>query len=307
MSRPRALALPSASRSRAKASTVSISGAVAAMLEHAANSALVPLGCAVPDPALLQSKRLGQPARAAPARHALQRVLRALRRTGAAPRNRAAGHALRASAVRRRHPRHERLHRSVDAALNAVATRGDTIAVESPTYFGLLHTLEALGLKALELPTDPLRGVDVGLLAAARIGIDRRLRAVVELRQSARLRDERGRQAGAARAAHAPPGAADRRRRLRRHPLRPGSAAAVQRTRQRCRYDLLQFVLEEPRPGYRIGWIAAGARTQQVMERKLALSLCGPCCCRSRWPTSLRAAHTTRICARPARVRGQPG
>jgi DNA-binding transcriptional MocR family regulator len=29
-------------------------------------------------------------------------------------------------------------------------------------------------------------------------------------------------------------------------------------------------------PGYRIGWIAAGARTRQVMERKLALSLCGP-------------------------------
>src|SRR5579864_358586 len=51
-----ALALPSASRPRTKASTVSISGAVAALLEHASNSALVPLGCAVPDAALLQSK-----------------------------------------------------------------------------------------------------------------------------------------------------------------------------------------------------------------------------------------------------------
>jgi DNA-binding transcriptional MocR family regulator len=53
-----ALALPSASRPRAKASTVSISGAVAALLEHASNPALVPLGCAVPDAALLQSTRL---------------------------------------------------------------------------------------------------------------------------------------------------------------------------------------------------------------------------------------------------------
>ncbi|HWT37486.1 MAG TPA: winged helix-turn-helix domain-containing protein, partial [Paraburkholderia sp.] len=53
-----ALALPSTARARAKASTVSISGAVAALLEHASNSALVPLGCAVPDAALLQSKRL---------------------------------------------------------------------------------------------------------------------------------------------------------------------------------------------------------------------------------------------------------
>src|ERR1700755_3402574 len=41
------LGLPSTPRLRAKASTVSISGAVAALLEHASNSALVPLGCAV--------------------------------------------------------------------------------------------------------------------------------------------------------------------------------------------------------------------------------------------------------------------
>lgn len=53
-----ALALPSISRPRAKASTVSISGAVATLLEHASNSALVPLGCAVPDAELLQSTRL---------------------------------------------------------------------------------------------------------------------------------------------------------------------------------------------------------------------------------------------------------
>ena len=53
-----ALALPSRSRMRSRASTVSISGAVATLLEHASNSTLVPLGCAVPDPALLQSHRL---------------------------------------------------------------------------------------------------------------------------------------------------------------------------------------------------------------------------------------------------------
>ncbi|MBN9218045.1 MAG: aminotransferase class I/II-fold pyridoxal phosphate-dependent enzyme, partial [Mesorhizobium sp.] len=28
-------------------------------------------------------------------------------------------------------------------------------------------------------------------------------------------------------------------------------------------------------PGYRVGWIAAGRRTRQVIERKLAFSLCG--------------------------------
>lgn len=50
-------------------------------------------------------------------------------------------------------------------ALTAVASHGDTIAIESPTYFGLLHTLEMLGLKAFELPTDPARGIDIGALA----------------------------------------------------------------------------------------------------------------------------------------------
>jgi DNA-binding transcriptional MocR family regulator len=53
-----AFALPSSSRRRAKASTVSISGAVAALLEHSSNRAFMPFGCAVPDGELLKSKRL---------------------------------------------------------------------------------------------------------------------------------------------------------------------------------------------------------------------------------------------------------
>jgi DNA-binding transcriptional MocR family regulator len=44
-------------------------------------------------------------------------------------------------------------------ALKAVSRPGDTIAIESPTYFGLLHVLEALDLKAFELPTDSARRV----------------------------------------------------------------------------------------------------------------------------------------------------
>lgn len=50
-------------------------------------------------------------------------------------------------------------------ALTAVARRGDAIAIESPTYFGLLHTLEVLGLQAFKLPTDPTCGIEVGALA----------------------------------------------------------------------------------------------------------------------------------------------
>ena len=48
--------------------------------------------------------------------------------------------------------------------LKTVAQPGDTIAVESPVYFGILQTLHSLGLTALELPTDPLTGIDLDVL-----------------------------------------------------------------------------------------------------------------------------------------------
>ena len=43
--------------------------------------------------------------------------------------------------------------------LRAVTKAGDVVAVETPTYFGILHVLEALGLRALEIPTDPQHGM----------------------------------------------------------------------------------------------------------------------------------------------------
>lgn len=44
--------------------------------------------------------------------------------------------------------------------LMAVTKPGDTIAVESPVYFGTLRFAQSIGLKVLELPTDPDTGVD---------------------------------------------------------------------------------------------------------------------------------------------------
>jgi DNA-binding transcriptional MocR family regulator len=48
---------------------------------------------------------------------------------------------------------------SVHLCLRAVAKPGDTIAVESPTYFGTLQLIESLGMRALPLPTHPRDGV----------------------------------------------------------------------------------------------------------------------------------------------------
>ena len=45
--------------------------------------------------------------------------------------------------------------------LRAVTRPGDTVAVESPAYYLMLQLLETLGLKALEIPTDPRLGLSV--------------------------------------------------------------------------------------------------------------------------------------------------
>ena len=56
---------------------------------------------------------------------------------------------------------------ALNVALRAVAQPGDTIAVESPSYYGLLQVLESLGLRALEIPASPKTGLSVDALEFA--------------------------------------------------------------------------------------------------------------------------------------------
>lgn len=50
--------------------------------------------------------------------------------------------------------------------LKAVTQPGDTVVIENPTYFGIFQVMENLGLKVLEIPADPLTGVDPDHLEA---------------------------------------------------------------------------------------------------------------------------------------------
>jgi DNA-binding transcriptional MocR family regulator len=52
-------------------------------------------------------------------------------------------------------------------SLQAVTQPGDTIAIESPSYYGLLDILEPLHLTALELPTHPRDGISLEHLETA--------------------------------------------------------------------------------------------------------------------------------------------
>jgi DNA-binding transcriptional MocR family regulator len=56
---------------------------------------------------------------------------------------------------------------ALNLCLRAVAKPGDIIALESPTYFGLLQIIESLGMKALEIPTHPRDGISLEALALA--------------------------------------------------------------------------------------------------------------------------------------------
>ncbi len=53
---------------------------------------------------------------------------------------------------------------AVIMCLKAVTDYGDTVAVECPTYFGINQAIESLGLKVVEIASDPVTGIDLGYL-----------------------------------------------------------------------------------------------------------------------------------------------
>lgn len=52
-------------------------------------------------------------------------------------------------------------------ALRTVTKHGDTVAVERPAYFGLYQAIESLGLKVVEISSDPVTGPDLDCLRKA--------------------------------------------------------------------------------------------------------------------------------------------
>jgi DNA-binding transcriptional MocR family regulator len=270
---------PVISKPPRKPSSVAISGLVVTLLEHAADPSLVPLGCAIPSAALLAAGRLDRfLARTARVKGTDLNVYTAPR-GDAQLRHEIARRAMRwGQAVS---PEDIAITcgctEAVMLALKAVARPGDTIAIESPTYFGLLHALESMQMKALELPTDAIDGIDLAAL-------------------------ERALEAGEVKACllsssfNNPLGCTmseDRKlavlKVLARHDV-PLIEDDI--------YGDLYFGKERPRPfmaldrrgntlycssfsktiapGYRIGWIATRRYMQSILEDKFATTLCGP-------------------------------
>ena len=162
----RAVPQPSTARAVAPPVPVGISALVAEVLQQGGSHKLVPLGISTVDAGLLPMPRLNR---------AFRRVLARWPQHSARYADLSGAAALRRQIARRALA----LGTSLDAdevvvtaggldalnlALRAVAVPGDVVAVESPTYFGVLQALEAVGLHAIEIPADPRSGIDLGLL-----------------------------------------------------------------------------------------------------------------------------------------------
>jgi DNA-binding transcriptional MocR family regulator len=161
-------------------------------------------------------------------------------------------------------------------ALQATCRAGDVVAVESPAYFGVLLLLERLALRALEIPTDPRLGLDVGALAAA-IGRHRPAAVVASPTVQNPL--------GASLPIEAKRALVDLLTRTDTPLIEDdvyGDLGVGDQRPPTCKaFDEAGIVLhcssfsKTLAPGWRIGWIAAGRYHEKILQARLEESLAG--------------------------------
>jgi DNA-binding transcriptional MocR family regulator len=160
---------PRMARPMAKPSYVGVNDLTAEVVAASADPTLVPFGAACPDASLFPVKKLarliGSAARndaAMLGRYAMNWAFEPLTRE-IARRYLHAGASL----------AHDELvitigcSEALNLSLRAVTKPGDTIAVETPAYFGILETIQSLNLRVLEIPTDPREGLCLDAFQAA--------------------------------------------------------------------------------------------------------------------------------------------
>ncbi len=156
-------------------------------------------------------------------------------------------------------------------ALRATCRPGDTVVVESPAYFNILHLLETLGLRALELPTDPRVGICLFSLEEAIRAHP--VRAVLMMTNfsnplGSSLPGEKKRELVSLLARHDIPLIEDDiYGDLYFGPERPDVAKAYDRKGLVLLCSSFSKTLS---PGYRVGWIAAGRFQAEVERQKFA-------------------------------------
>jgi DNA-binding transcriptional MocR family regulator len=151
----------------AVASEVDVSRLVLSTLRSIRTNDAMPLGSPYPDPSLFPWRRINQYANAIARRHASWNLMDDL----------PPGNPELIRQIARRYAENGvpvdpgeiiitvGATEAINLSLQAVAKPGDTVAVESPTYYAMLHAIERLGMRAIEVPTHPADGIDLDALA----------------------------------------------------------------------------------------------------------------------------------------------
>jgi DNA-binding transcriptional MocR family regulator len=163
---------------------------------------------------------------------------------------------------------------ALNLALQTVARRGDTIAIESPTFYGCLQAVERLGLNVVEIPMHPQEGLDIAALTKA---ISRHsIRAcwfmtTLQNPTGATVPVEKKRELVRLLSSHGITLIEDDAYAELQFGVTPSVPSKA--------FDKNGFVLHCGSfskclaPGYRLGWIAAGRFTKEVARRKIESSI----------------------------------
>jgi DNA-binding transcriptional MocR family regulator len=162
----------------------------------------------------------------------------------------------------------------LNLALQVLTRAGDSVAIESPSFYACLQAIETLGLKAVEIPTHPSEGVDIGALAQA---IEKHsIRACWFMTSfqnplGATLPEAKKRELVALLEKHAIP--------LIEDDVYAELYFGRERPRPAKAFDTKGLVLNCSSyskclaPGYRLGWVAAGRFAEEIQRRKMMTTL----------------------------------
>ena len=163
---------------------------------------------------------------------------------------------------------------ALNLCIAAVTQPGDAVVVESPCFYACLQSLERYGLRAIEVPTHPRDGIDLDSLEAA---IERHSPRACWLMPTfhnplgSTMPEERKRALVELLARHDIPLVEDDvYAELHFAGKRALPAKAFDRDGQVMHCSSFSKSLA---PGYRIGWVAAGRRAQDIARRKLTSTL----------------------------------
>jgi DNA-binding transcriptional MocR family regulator len=163
---------------------------------------------------------------------------------------------------------------ALNLALQAVTTPGDTIAIESPTFYGCLQAAQRLGLHVVEIPMHPTEGLDIAALRSAIAKFPIRacwFMTTLQHPTGATLSQARKRELVRLLAGHGIALIEDDAYAELQFAARPEPPAkAFDRAGRVLHCGSFSKCLA---PGYRLGWVAAGMYSSELARRKIEASI----------------------------------